>query len=59
MHVSLGRTGRIYITKHPQVHRKISEMQIGAVTIKEWFQDVRGVRGKRGGGGGGGLGPGF
>lgn len=41
----------IYITKHPQVHRQISKIQIQAGTIKEWFQDVRG--GERKGGGGG------
>lgn len=39
----------IYITKHPQVHREISKIQIQAGTIKEWFQDVRG--GERKGGG--------
>lgn len=38
----------IYITKHPQVHREISKIQIQAWTIKEWFQDVRG--GERKGG---------
>ncbi len=32
----------IYITKHPQVHREISNIQIQARAIKEWFQDVRG-----------------
>lgn len=40
----------IYITKHPQVHREISRIQIQAGIIKEWFQDVRGGERKEGGG---------
>lgn len=32
----------IYITKHPQVHREISMIQMEAESIKERFQDVRG-----------------
>lgn len=47
------RLEEIYITKHPQVHREISKTGIGAGTIKEWFQDVRGGERKEGGGGGG------
>lgn len=39
----------IYISKHPQVHREISKIQIEARTIKEWFQDVRGGERKDGG----------
>lgn len=38
----------IYITKHPQVHREISNIEIQARTIKEWFQDVRGGERKEG-----------
>lgn len=38
----------IYITKHPQVHREISKIQIESGTIKEWFQDVRGGERKEG-----------
>lgn len=42
------RLVKIYITKHPQVCREISKIQIEAETIKEWFQDVRGGERKEG-----------
>lgn len=47
------RLVEIYITKHPQVHREISKIQVEAGIIKEWFQDVRAGERKEGEGGGG------
>lgn len=34
------RPEEIYITKHPQVHGEISNIQMRAGSIKGWFQDV-------------------
>lgn len=34
------RPGEIYITKHPQVHGEISNIQMRAGSIKGWFPDV-------------------
>lgn len=35
-----NRLEEIYITKHPQVHGGISNIQMRTGSIKGWFQDV-------------------